>query len=260
MNYSIITATLDSARTLDRAVQSVLQQKYSPRDYIFVDGGSNDKTLDLIAEYKALDLVKEKKINIKLIRQNGRGIYNAWNLALERIDTDTDIIFILNSDDWYVSNTSEIVEEAFNNKNIEILSGCASLYKLNAHEPYKVIQPRPLKFFPFGPPLIDMATFVRKSVYSRIGLYDDKLVISGDYEFYYRAYCNQVNIAHSDSVLVNIEEGGVSYQNKNLAATETRIVGSKYCTHKTLPYFMYSIRRIRSLISDFMRINYHGDT
>ena len=50
MNYSILTACLNSERTIRRAIDSVLSQKIQPAEYVFVDGGSADGTLQMIWE------------------------------------------------------------------------------------------------------------------------------------------------------------------------------------------------------------------
>ena len=52
MKYTLITACLNSIKTIDKTVESILIQKHLPIQYIFVDGGSNDGTLEYLSKSK----------------------------------------------------------------------------------------------------------------------------------------------------------------------------------------------------------------
>ena len=96
VKFSIITVCYNSERTIRRTIESVLNQTYENIEYIIVDGGSTDSTLEIIAEY-------ETGIS-KLISEPDDGLYHAMNKGIA-ISTGT-WIHILNSDDYYADEKS----------------------------------------------------------------------------------------------------------------------------------------------------------
>ena len=96
MKISIVTATWNSAETVRDTFDSVLRQDYKDYEYIVVDGGSKDETLDIIREY-------EPKFGgrMKWKSEPDRGIYDAMNKGISRATGE--VVGILNSDDFYTS-------------------------------------------------------------------------------------------------------------------------------------------------------------
>ena len=99
MKISIITVCLNSENTIISTLNSVLSQTYQNIEHIIVDGGSTDKTIQIINNYDH----KEKKI----ITVENSGIYDSMNKGIEAATGE--IITILNSDDIY-QNTHTISE------------------------------------------------------------------------------------------------------------------------------------------------------
>ena len=102
VRISIITATYNSAATISDTLRSVASQDYSEIEHIIVDGGSTDDTLSIVSQFPHVARVISEKDN---------GIYDTMNKGL-RVSTG-EIIGLLNSDDFYVSNTviSQIVKK-----------------------------------------------------------------------------------------------------------------------------------------------------
>ena len=101
MKVSIITVCYNSSETIEDTIKSVLSQDYYDIEYILIDGGSTDSTLDIINKYR--DSITT------IISEPDKGIYDAMN---KRITNATgEIVGILNSDDFYESRDviSEIV-------------------------------------------------------------------------------------------------------------------------------------------------------
>lgn len=96
MKISIITATYNSAETVRDTFDSVLRQNYSDYEYIVVDGGSKDETLDIIKEYEPKF---EGRMHWK--SEPDKGIYDAMNKGIARATGE--VVGILNSDDFYTS-------------------------------------------------------------------------------------------------------------------------------------------------------------
>ncbi|MBQ3772724.1 MAG: glycosyltransferase, partial [Bacteroidaceae bacterium] len=97
MRISLITSTYNSVSTLKSTFDSVLSQTYSDVEYLVVDGGSKDGTLELIKEY-------EPKFGgrMKWLSEPDKGLYDALNKGI-RMATG-DVVGILNSDDFFTTN------------------------------------------------------------------------------------------------------------------------------------------------------------
>lgn len=107
MKISIITASYNSAETVRDTFDSVLRQNYSDYEYIVVDGGSKDETLDIIKEYEPKF---EGRMHWK--SEPDKGIYDAMNKGIARATGD--VVGILNSDDFYSSeNVLSTIASAF---------------------------------------------------------------------------------------------------------------------------------------------------
>ena len=94
MIISIITATYNSAKTLERTFQSVLNQTFKEIEYWVIDGGSTDGTLDIVRKYEPIFGGR-----MHWISERDKGIYDAMNKGVSRCTGD--IIGLLNSDDFY---------------------------------------------------------------------------------------------------------------------------------------------------------------
>ena len=100
---SIITASLNSERTIEQTIQSVLNQTYKNIQYIIIDGLSTDRTNDIVAKYR-------KEIDIH-ISEKDNGLYHAFNKGISLAKGE--IIGILNSDDFYDTNSINKVVSAY---------------------------------------------------------------------------------------------------------------------------------------------------
>ena len=100
INYTIITASYNSERTIQQTFNSLLKQQTKPDEYVVVDGGSTDGTVELIK--KAQQEFQSIGISFKWISEPDNGIYNAWNKGIA-LSSGKWISFI-GSDDEYSKN------------------------------------------------------------------------------------------------------------------------------------------------------------
>ena len=234
MIYSVLTACLNSERTIRRSIDSVLSQKIQPAEYVFVDGGSADGTLQMIRETNF-------KTSFKIINQKEKtGITGAWNLGLTEVKTD--IVMILNSDDWYEPDTVPEILGAFeDNPDVGIVYGSTYFHK---GEDKYLRNCRPLWMFPVMMPIAHPACFVRKSVYDKVGLFDENYKITADYEFLYRCLRKGMKFCEIRKPFVNMELGGTANRNRETARRETREIAKKYCSVPLLPEMAYLARLV----------------
>ena len=170
---SIITVCLNSEKTIERAIQSVLNQNYDKKNiqHIIIDGKSKDNTIKIIKKY-------QKKIYYWESEKDG-GIYNAMNKGIKK--SSGDIIGILNSDDFYYKNTFQIVNNYFNKFNLDYLFGSVDHLKL-----YHGFYPEKIWYKLNIYPAHSVGFFIKKKIQMKIGLYDENIQYASDRDLFYK--------------------------------------------------------------------------
>lgn len=209
MKISIITITYNSAKTLQRALDSIQSQTYKDIEHIIVDGASTDGTKEIIETYAA------KHPNVQWISEPDEGIYNAINKGIRLAKGD--VIGFLHSDDVLKSADSiEHIAKAFEDKDIDLVYGDLQYCKGNKivrRWKSNAFNPRALKYG-WMPP--HPTVYCRKKVYDTVGLYDEWFRIAADYDMILRIFSAGFKSAYLPEVLVSMETGGAS--NKNTIA------------------------------------------
>ena len=215
MKISIITITYNSAKTLQRALASILSQTYKDIEHIIVDGASDDGTVEIIKAYA------EAHQNVRWVSEKDDGIYNALNKGI-RMATG-DVIGFLHSDD--VLNSADSIEQiatAFESSQADVVYGdlqyckggkVVRQWKSNA------FNPRALKFG-WMPP--HPTVYVRKEVYEQVGLYDEWFRISADYDMLLRIFTAGYKTHYIPEVMVSMETGGASNKNTKARLSKTQ--------------------------------------
>ena len=167
---SIITVVKNSSNTIEKTIKSVLAQEYKNLEYIIIDGGSTDGTLEIIKEYK-------KNISIFLTEKDN-GIWDAMNKGIKLANGD--LVGFLNSGDIYYPNTLETVNDYFTENKIDFLFGSVEKYKLmHGYKPWKLS-------WSFGfYTSHSVGFFIKKDKHIIVGMYDQKF-LSADLNFFYK--------------------------------------------------------------------------
>ena len=178
---SIVTPCLNGERYIADAIDSVLQQGYPNCEHIVVDGASTDATLAVLQRYSHLTVVSEPD----------RGSHEAMNKGIARASGD--IVAFLNVDDGYPDGTLLKVGAAFAaNPDVEILVGDTVVYEDTApnHRAIRFIFNHPhgiwLTECMFGNPGIN-GCFFHRSVFEKVGLFNNDFHICADRDFVTRA-------------------------------------------------------------------------
>jgi len=220
LKISIITITYNSAATLEQTINSVLDQGYKDIEYIIVDGGSTDNTLQIIEKYKS-------KIS-KFISEKDNGLYDALNKGIGFATGD--VIGILHSDDFYMDNK---VLEKYARIFIKDHSDAvySDLFYVNKEDTNKVIRKwksgrhKPNSFLQgWMPP--HPTFFVKRSVYEKFGKFNLDFKHSADYELMLRfIHKHKIKLNYLHEFTVKMRVGGqsnVSVQNRVNANIEDR--------------------------------------
>jgi glycosyltransferase len=203
MKISIITVVLNNAEYIETCIQSVLNQDYENVEYIIIDGGSTDDTIDIIKK-------NEKSIST-WISEPDRGIYDAMNKGIEK--SSGDIIGILNSDDMYANDNviEEVVDSFLKTKADTCYGDLVYVDRCNINKTIRYWKSNSYNKNNFRrgwmPP--HPAFFVRRSIYERFGLFNLDFPLAADYELMLRfLYKYDVSTTYIPKCLITMRTGG----------------------------------------------------
>lgn len=198
---SIITISYNNASGLDKTIQSVIAQSFTDYEYIVIDGGSSDSSVDLINKYES---------NIDYwVSEPDEGIYNAMNKGLERARGQ--YIHFLNSGDIYAD--SSVLDLFFSTTpTIALLRGVQICnYGEGRTERWLNIGDRQITVYDmFVNTLLHQATFIRRDLFERYGKYDETLKIVSDWKFFLQAILGGEQTAFKNKDIVVFEMYGIS--------------------------------------------------
>lgn len=211
-NVSIITVCKNSEATIRQTIESVLHQTYKNMEYIIIDGGSTDRTTEIIEEYR---IVFEGRL--QYISERDHGIYEAMNKGILRATGE--IIGIINSDDWYEADAVERVVKCFKATNAEAVYGEMWLINQKEEREYHTWQ----SSFPPHP-----GTFIRREIYQRYGMFETEYRIAADRELLLRFMTAGIHFEHIDAILANFRRTGISNRRILECAEETYEIDLRY--------------------------------
>lgn len=208
MKVSIITVVLNNVEYIEACIQSVLNQDYKNIEYIVIDGGSTDGTIDIIKKYK-------DKINA-WISEPDDGIYGALNKGIGM--TSGDIIGILHSDDLYmdVHVISNVVREFCKNNVDSVYADLVYVERNNLNKVVRYYDSSVFQVskFAYGWMPAHPTCFIKNNIYKKYGLYKTDYIIAADYELLVRFYArHKVSYSYLPKVIVKMRNGGLSTSN-----------------------------------------------
>ena len=208
MTISILTATYNSDKTLRDTIGSVLRQGYRDFEYIIIDGGSKDRTLDIIKEY-------EPKFGerLKYISEPDNGIYDAMNKGIKMATGD--VVGILNSDDFYTSDDAlQKIADAFEHNDIDATYG--DIHFVNDDDLTKMVRYYSSavfkrSFMRFGLMPAHPSFYCKREVYEKYGAFDTSYRIAADFENLLRLiFIHRIKTLYIPKDFVTMRTGGAS--------------------------------------------------
>lgn len=207
MKISIITTCFNSAKTIEKTIQSVIKQSYKNIEFIIIDNCSTDGTLDIINKYK---------MHIsKVITEKDSGISDAFNKGIKI--SSGDYINFLGSDDyfWQENVIEKVVQGIGDRKNILF---CGQIARISLDD--KIIYITKIKYFKKYlllkyMPLPHQGLFTPSTFFKEYGYFDENVKYSMDYDLLLRAYHNFPKVLISKEIISAWREGGIG-SNKHL--------------------------------------------
>jgi glycosyltransferase involved in cell wall biosynthesis len=246
MKISLITVAYNSAATISDTIKSVLAQTYADIEYIIVDGGSTDGTLDVISKFQISDF--------KIISEPDNGLYDAMNKGIKLATGD--VVGIINSDDLFCDNEAirKIVTRFESDENLDAVY--ADLFYVSNTDTSKIIRKwvtgaqKPFKtgWHPAHPTL-----YIKKSVYDKYGLFNLDYRLAADFEIMLRFIDKyKIKIAYLPEALVKMRLGGETNKSiKNIYKQNIECLRAFKNNGLRVNYFIYPIRRLLPKLLQF---------
>lgn len=175
MKLSIITINKNNCKGLESTFASVLAQTFQDFELIVVDGGSTDKSVDIIRNHSS-------KIT-NWISENDDGIYDAQNKGI--LKANGEYCLFLNSGDYLISN--DVLKNIFEqNLTEEIVYGDIVYEKEGIENRKRVFPDKLSKYFLLVDVIGHQVQFINRSLFVKYGLYNKEYKVVADYEFFVR--------------------------------------------------------------------------
>lgn len=214
---SIITVCYNSKAHLEEAINSVLNQSYKNKEYIVIDGGSTDGTLDIINKYR-------DKIAY-FVSEPDKGISDAFNKGIKAATGD--LIGICNADDLLASDCMQILADNYEEG--------VDIYRMNEvvknFETGEEFLTKPTLVY--GKRLMNhytchMGCFVTKAAYEKYGMYDVNLRIQMDTDLLRRFTVKGAKYKYIDANCGFFRRGGVSTSGVKRRNYERKLIMKRY--------------------------------
>ena len=201
MKFSIITVCFNNLKGLEKTIESVKKQVYRDFEFIVIDGGSTDGTLEL--------LKKNSSLFAYWVSEKDNGIYHAMNKGISK--SKGDYCLFLNSGDYLFSE--EILQKfIISSANEDIVYG--NVLKVKPHYKRVITYSPKLTLYDFYrnvSAIHHQATFINKNLFEKLGLYREDLRINSDWDFLFRAIIlNGATTKYMNSIISVFDGNGMS--------------------------------------------------
>lgn len=238
---SVITIVYNNARDIERTIRSVIEQSYSNIEYIIVDGGSTDGTIDIINKYR-------DKITT-FISERDNGIYDAMNKGLSFAKGDY-VLFMNSGDEIYDLNT---VEDVFSSTpHADIYYGETEMFDETwtslGRRRHKAPQHLSAKSFKYGMSVSHQAIYVKRSIASS---YNTSYQLSSDIDWVLNALSKAKKVVNTKRYVAKYLVGGMSKKKHRQSLLERFHIFSKH--YGLLPNLLNHLVIAKNLLFYFVK-------
>ncbi|MBT7706017.1 glycosyltransferase [archaeon] len=240
---SVIVASLNAELTLQHCLDSIVSQTYTKREIIVIDGKSSDGTVGILQKNAGLIAYWES--------QPDRGIYHAWNKAIQKAQGE--YICFLGADDYWAKDKSleELVQVSVASNFPDIISGKVALIAKNNKILRQIGDEWNFKKMKKWMNIAHPGMLHHKRVFEQYGLFLENFKIAGDYEFLLRLG-DRIRHAFINDVIVHMGASGQSrveikkvFKEAFLIQAQHKEIGYTRATiNYVLTYLKYWVRKI----------------
>ena len=211
---SIVTVTFNAFETLGKTIDSVVAQTYENIEYLVVDGGSTDGTVELLRR-------RTSEIDLWVSEPDG-GISDAFNKGIRL--TRGEFVALVNADDWLDPRHIELSVEGLQASGADFTFGDLMLHGKGGEPQFTLAgDPEYGRRIVHAMPEVNHPSIVcRRRVYDEHGLYDTGFRMAMDYEWLLRGYKKGVRGIYVPGVVSHMSAGGGSQRRGNEALNEVR--------------------------------------
>lgn len=239
MKISIITVVLNDVHHIEKTILSVVNQTNADCEYIIIDGGSTDGTVEIIQQYG--------QYLSYWISEPDRGVADAFNKGI--LHATGKLIGIVNSGDFLEEEALHKVADAFLPNNIDIVYGNVQYWHADTKEYiYHADHTLLPKFMSVNHP----AVFVSNDIYRKFGLFDQQYTLAMDYELMLRFYMKGARFTYINSILSNMALGGISDIHWKRAYREAYEIRKHYFGNSIKLYSGYLFQIFKRSISNML--------
>ena len=248
IKISIITVVFNNETYIQDCIDSIKSQDFNNIEYIIIDGGSTDGTIEIIKNN--LD-----SINL-FISEPDNGLYDAMNKGIKFATGD--VIGILNSDDLYFDENilSNIADCFITNPNLDLIYG--DLVYVKQNDVTKIVrywksEKYHRNYFEYGSVPAHPTLFIAKRIYDEIDLFNLDYKLASDYEFMLKLFKKKsYNLLYLNKIFVKMRLGGVTSKNfKNRIIQNKEISRAWKDNNLVLPFYFFPLRLFKKLLQYF---------
>lgn len=251
MKVSVITVVYNNVETIEGTIKSVAEQDYPDIEHIVVDGGSSDGTLEIVEKYRG-------RLG-KVITEPDEGIYHAMNKGLALATGE--ILGFLNSDDLYAD--SSVVRQIASTFQDDTVDACYADLVYVSKDNEKVIRYWRSSLFKKNDFMLGWCPphptfYARKSIFERLGGFDQSVKIAADVELMMR-YLERggIHVRYIPRVWITMRVGGKTNQSlKNIFQQNKEILRAlrRNDVHGSAFFFLAHkvINRVGQYVSGFL--------
>ncbi len=197
MLVSIVIPVYNGEKTIERAIESVINQKCKDYELIIVDGNSSDDTINIVSKYK--------NYISYIISESDKGYADAFNKGIKVASGD--FIMMLAADDWLLPLSFEKFKNSVS-QDTEVW--CGSIIQKMPYG-FRLRKSNPdLGKLRMECSLENPASFYKRSLFDKYGFFDTNLKCAADREMFLRLYDNSVKFQIKQIPIVIFEMGGIS--------------------------------------------------
>ncbi len=237
LKLSLITINLNNSDGLKKTIESVESQTFRNFEFIIIDGGSIDGSVDVIRKYS-------DKINY-WISEKDEGIYNAMNKGIKQATGE--YCLFLNSGDYLVD--VKVLNKVFLKNYLEdILYGNIIIIKGGINLGEKTLPSILTLDFLFNHNIWHPSSLIKRQVFNVVGIYNENYKIASDYDFFFHAIAiEKVTTIYLSFPITVYDMDGISSnpENLNLIEKERATIHAAYLKQSEIE-FLFNLKKFKN--------------